>query len=515
MSTISQFDLFNALTGPPNVAADDIVAVGDDAGDDAGAVVLAMDSVDSTTPLASSPASSAVTLTTEQNAAVEAVLDDPGLVSVLVGPAGSGKSTVLNEIIRRAAPRYRGGIVLLAPTGKAAARMAEIVRVGEGVAASIPTTIHRSIYGYVSSIAKLVTEYTRAGEGGEGWYTTSYSADGSVVDVEPADDEEIWEAKNSDGRWSRPPNKRGSKLLFGKPHAPCGNHSLVVIDEASMVSEFLHLDLLKQMKGLVGCKVIYIGDREQLPPVNARPGPDLFRPTGALTQVHRQALNNPILRVATDIRNRLGALPDLIRPTDGPLLTKYQQTSLEAPAQWLAAKRAAGEDATLICYTNKARSTLNYRVRALRGLDVMKPINVGDYLLIRANNTHYGLNNGEVFRVIDAHTDGATIRVQLDGRDGHFFVVPHLIGGEVNDFRNHVGKKTDDRTTRTIHVDYGEALTCHASQGSQWKSVGVVWEGFMWVLKNQDPDTFRRWSYTAITRAQESASVFMLAKGAT
>ena len=73
---------------------------------------------------------------------------------------------------------------------------------------------------------------------------------------------------------------------------------LIVIDEASMVDEHLATQLLS-----FGRPLLIIGDRAQLPPVNA---PDGFfmgeKPDVMLTQIHRQARDNPILYLADRIR---------------------------------------------------------------------------------------------------------------------------------------------------------------------------------------------------------------------
>ncbi len=65
--------------------------------------------------------------------------------------------------------------------------------------------------------------------------------------------------------------------------------------------------------------------------------------------------------------------------------------------------------------------------------------------------------------------------------------------------------------TKTLHRnqldganpwDWGYALTCHKSQGSQWGTVGVYYEPS--IRRSQDRDA---WTYTAITRAEESLVV--------
>ena len=50
--------------------------------------------------------------------------------------------------------------------------------------------------------------------------------------------------------------------------------------------------------------------------------------------------------------------------------------------------------------------------------------------------------------------------------------------------------------------DYGYAITCHKSQGSQWNSVLIFDES--WCFR----EDAKRWLYTAITRAQNKILVY-------
>lgn len=74
--------------------------------------------------------------------------------------------------------------------------------------------------------------------------------------------------------------------------------SLIVIDECSMVNEAIARDLLS-----FGVKVLAIGDPFQLPPINGGGYFTEAEPDAMLTEVHRQARDNPIIRMATIVRN--------------------------------------------------------------------------------------------------------------------------------------------------------------------------------------------------------------------
>jgi exodeoxyribonuclease-5 len=55
-----------------------------------------------------------------------------------------------------------------------------------------------------------------------------------------------------------------------------------------------------------------------------------------------------------------------------------------------------------------------------------------------------------------------------------------------------------DPFRKTLQMDYGYALTVHKSQGSQYNTVTLYDDGF----GKREPETRRRWLYTAITRAE-------------
>ena len=78
---------------------------------------------------------------------------------------------------------------------------------------------------------------------------------------------------------------------------PAAAASLIVIDECSMVDEELGRDLLS-----FGKKVLVLGDPAQLPPVKGGGYFTEAEPDVMLTEVHRQAADNPIIRLSMDVR---------------------------------------------------------------------------------------------------------------------------------------------------------------------------------------------------------------------
>ncbi|MEG1556588.1 MAG: ATP-binding domain-containing protein, partial [Bacteroidales bacterium] len=71
---------------------------------------------------------------------------------------------------------------------------------------------------------------------------------------------------------------------------------------------------------------------------------------------------------------------------------------------------------------------------------------------------------------------------------------------EIADKRLRYLKIKNDPFLNSVQVKFSYALTCHKTQGGQWKIV-LIDQGF---LKNENIDkAFLRWLYTAITRATE------------
>ena len=87
--------------------------------------------------------------------------------------------------------------------------------------------------------------------------------------------------------------------------SPVKDAGLVVIDECSMVDDRMGQDLLS-----FGTKVLVLGDPAQLPPVRGSGFfTDTETPDVMLTEIHRQAKDNPIIAMATKVRNKEARSP--------------------------------------------------------------------------------------------------------------------------------------------------------------------------------------------------------------
>lgn len=169
----------------------------------------------------------------------------------------------------------------------------------------------------------------------------------------------------------------------------------------------------------------------------------------------------------------------------------------------LSAREVMAADQVLVG-KNDTRKNYNARMRKTGGFEGDLPLS-NDRLVCLRNDKTKSIFNGGLFRVLEV--------LDLPNREARDFV-KLLVKSE--DFQNRAGIETtvhksffvsgydecDWRDLRgTQQFDFGYALTVHKSQGSQWQDVIVYDESSTF------RDEWRRWLYTAITRASEKVTV--------
>jgi exodeoxyribonuclease-5 len=261
--------------------------------------------------------------------------------------------------------------------------------------------------------------------------------------------------------------------------SPAHDSDLIIIDECSMVDEMLGSDLLS-----FGKPVLVLGDPAQLPPVSGGGFFTEAEPDIMLTEIHRQARDNPIIRLAQEVR-------------EGNELDYGDFGSVQViNRRDLDTDQVLEVDQVLVG-RNITRSKYNKRLRELQGFEGPYP-QLGDKLVCLRNNHQKGLLNGGIWMV-----DKITSRV---GKDIKMRVSPEL-GHELSGrvplkvpkalFEEHEGEIPWTVRKRGDSFDYGYALTVHKSQGSQWNDVMLFDES--WAFR----DHRQRWLYTGVTRAAE------------
>lgn len=252
--------------------------------------------------------------------------------------------------------------------------------------------------------------------------------------------------------------------------------SLLVIDEVSMLNAEMANDLLSY-----GIPILVLGDPGQLPPIE---GTGFFTnrtPDFMLTEIHRQAAESPVIRLATLAR-------------EGKPIKFGDYGTSKAISRMKISKPDALEVSQILCGSNKARIQMNAENRQLRGLIGQFPV-VGDRVICLRNNPKQLLLNGTMAEVMEDY-DIETKKIKIKTDDDITFETS--IHPEC--FTNPERVKAWDYRQRCIYneFDYGWAITGHRAQGSQWPSVLVFADMFRW-----DSDLFKKWLYTSLTRAED------------
>lgn len=266
--------------------------------------------------------------------------------------------------------------------------------------------------------------------------------------------------------------------------APAAAASLIVIDECSMVDEELGRDLLS-----FGKKVLVLGDPAQLPPVKGGGFFTEAEPDVMLTEVHRQAADNPIVRLSMDIR-------------EGRRIERGVYGAAKVIGRdEVDTEEVKAADQVLVGL-NKTRRAYNKRLRELNGFTGDLPA-VGEKLVCLRNNRNKGLLNGGIFRVARAGTVRRNkVRLSVSPEDApgakpqRVGVLPQFFAGGDEEIPYALRRESDE-------FDFGYALTVHKSQGSQWDNVYLFDESYAF------REHRARWLYTGVTRAAERLTVVM------
>lgn len=249
--------------------------------------------------------------------------------------------------------------------------------------------------------------------------------------------------------------------------------NLVIVDECSMVNRQLGEDLLS-----FGKKVLVLGDPAQLPPVEGAGFFTLGEPDFLLTEIHRQAAENPIIR-----------LSQIVREGGKLKLGKYGDSAVipQAKLDWQA---LADRDQVLVGM-NRTRQTAIAKIRELRGRTLT--VEKDDRLICLKNDRQKMLLNGSMWTVLSVREYGRSMRLTLSSQDGLAEAVDIYTRPEMFDGREETLTPAQRRTLDEF--TFAEAITVHKAQGSQWDDVAII----------DESKTFREDArahlYTAITRA--------------
>ncbi|MGA2041788.1 MAG: ATP-dependent RecD-like DNA helicase [Roseiarcus sp.] len=263
---------------------------------------------------------------------------------------------------------------------------------------------------------------------------------------------------------------------------PASRAGLIVIDECSMVDAELGRDLLSFDK-----PILVLGDPAQLPPVKGGGFFTEVEPDIMLTEIHRQAKDDPIIRLSAAVR--AGARLAYGRYGESQVIRRDQ----------IGPDQVLGADQVLVGL-NRTRRLYNRRIRDLLGMKETLPL-AGDRLVCLRNDRAKGLINGGLWRVDSVQGMRKDfVRMTLTPEDGagrsrvKVAVLRQFFEGGEQDLAYPQRRESDE-------FDFGYALTVHKAQGSQWDDVILFDESSAF------GEHRNRWLYTGLTRAARRLTI--------
>lgn len=419
-------------------------------------------------------------------------------IFVLKGYAGTGKTTIISTLVnylQKAEKKY----VLLAPTGRAA-------KVISNYSNKPAFTIHKRIY------------FPKKSKSGGVSFTLQ-------------------------------PNKF--------------KNTIFIVDESSMISDSyqetklyengsLLDDLMFYVDAGQNCKIIFIGDTAQLPPINMDVSPALDNDSLSLhfnkevygielDEVMRQEEDSGILFNATLLRELLNShfydtfqfslnnFKDIVRLQDGyeiqdAIYESFDKNGPEETAFIVRSNKRANQ------YNNQIRSAILSRDSELSTGDLLMVVK-NNYFWLKDSSTVSFIANGDIIEVLEIFKIRelygfrfASVKVRMIDYPNQIpFEVellldtissesPSLTYEESNALYNEVMLDYEGESQykkmlnvknnpqfNALQVKFSYAMTCHKSQGGQWNTVFVEQP----YLPNGINKDYIRWLYTAITRAKE------------
>ena len=338
-------------------------------------------------------------------------------------------------------------------------------------------------------------------------------------------------------------------------------NTIFIVDEASMIPDSrqnqklfetgsLLDDLISYVYAGHQCKLIFIGDTAQLPPVKSDVSPALEVDTLTyeyhkvvteieLDEVMRQHENSGILANATQLRLQLQNegdkfqfdidFPDIKRLIDGydiedALVSAYDRDGVE--------------DTAFIVRSNKRANQYNQQIRMkIRGQE--NEISAGDFVMVVKNNYYWlkessaagFIANGDICEILKIFSvkelygfKFAEVELRMiDYPEMHPFETVLLLdtltsespsltyeesnklyqtvkedyAHEKSKFKQFLAIKSN-KYFNALQVKFSYSMTCHKSQGGQWKTVFIEQP----YLPDGVSKEYFRWLYTAMTRAQ-------------
>ena len=269
---------------------------------------------------------------------------------------------------------------------------------------------------------------------------------------------------------------------------------LIIIDEASMVDQTIWNDLLSYE-----LPVIAIGDHGQLPPIKSNFNL-MEKPEILLTEIHRQAKQNPIIKVSKFARE-IGIIP--AKEFDRKVI-KYSRDNSDSSTISSELLESYTLDTLILCGYNSTRTKINRFIRNALGYESDLPES-GDRVICLRNNHKRGVYNGMLGTIKHLRLkekDWYEAEIKMDDNTKPYVGLIYALQFGAKTAINFTANRK--HAIKGDLFDFGYALTVHKAQGSQAKKVILFEERF----KQMDDEMWKKWLYTAVTRAEEELYIF-------
>lgn len=266
------------------------------------------------------------------------------------------------------------------------------------------------------------------------------------------------------------------------------DYKLIVIDELSMVPDNIMEDILS-----FGIPVIGMGDVDQLPPIFGICS-YMLRPDYYLTEIMRQDKDNPIISFC-----QWAKFGDPLR------CGTYGDSRILSHIDY--GENLVDDYDMIICCRNNTRDGINDIIRK----DIFHredyPV-LGDKLICRQNLKDFSeggrfLTNGTIGYLIYTEPGSRTSKkMTIDFTPDYddSIVFQNVIMDMKYISQDHHGRSAMG-LTKYVKFEYGNVITAHLSQGSEYNRVLYIDEPF------GSPELRRKLRYTAISRAAKSIDI--------
>lgn len=285
---------------------------------------------------------------------------------------------------------------------------------------------------------------------------------------------------------------------------------VVIVDEASMINGTIFRKLLGAL--LKGSKIIIMGDTGQLTAIgNCSVFADLLEcdyiPKVELTEIHRQAQKSAIITESRKIREQkrifdkgfkgkviLGELQDLELIVEGKdfdflseVVNKFKEELVKLgdvmEVQIITPLKTRGSLSAL-CINKEIQKNFNNLIGDNFKGASGTPIYMNDKVINLKNNYNSKSTEGKVCPIWNGSI-GRIIEIKKDSCIIDFVGIGKVVVNK-SDYEN---------------IELAYAISCHSSQGSQWKSVVCAFNSSAFILLNVEI------LYTAMTRASQHCTL--------